>query len=269
MNNKFNETTRVNIATYKRLGEKNSERTLDDMIQSELTHARDQVRDNIIESEYTNLKVLKHINEDTGDINDSDYTKKEKIYFAKINTKIKNAEIIIGDIVNLLTYKPIYIKKAIGKDGKEINVYKIRTMVRDADKYLPQILNDKNSLNHQGKIENDPRITKLGSWMRKYHLDELPQIYNVLILRNMKWVGIRPMELAFWKNYSKDIYDEAIKEEPGFFGVNYYSREDEGIEHEEVLRTYQKEHKIYPEHTEKTYLRKILYNKLIKREHSS
>lgn len=74
----------------------------------------------------------------------------------------------------------IYKQERLGKDGKPFNILKFRTMVRDAEKEGP-------SLAHQ----EDPRITKIGAFLRKYRLDELPQLWNIFI-GEMSIVGPRP-----------------------------------------------------------------------------
>lgn len=76
----------------------------------------------------------------------------------------------------------IYTHRRIGKDGKEFQLYKFRTMVRDADEIL--FKKDKKLLKKfkQGdwKLEDDPRITKLGKMIRNLTIDEFPQLWNVL-----------------------------------------------------------------------------------------
>jgi len=171
-----------------------------------------------------------------------------------------------GAVVGLTLEDSIfYIKKALGQNGKPINVYKIRTMVEGADKYLSDILRDDN-LNYQGKLKDDPRVTKIGRFLRKYRIDEIPQFYNVFIKHDMKLVGIRPMEEEFWDRYPKDIRETALKYKPGWNGVNYVSREKDGTPHFEVLRTYLKEYEQHPIRTDIKYFFKIWYNILARWE---
>ena len=85
----------------------------------------------------------------------------------------------------------LYRQKRIGFKGKEFEMLKFRSMVSDADAMLPDLL----ALNeHDGalfKIKNDPRVNKVGRTLRKYSLDELPQLINV-IKGDMALVGPRP-----------------------------------------------------------------------------
>ena len=100
-------------------------------------------------------------------------------------------------IVALIIYiecpkaSPIYIQKRVGKNGREFCFMKFRTMVPDADKMLDELLTKNEMDGPVFKIENDPRITKFGRFLRKTGLDELPQLINV-ICGDMSLVGPRP-----------------------------------------------------------------------------
>ena len=112
-----------------------------------------------------------------------------------------------------------YTQKRIGKDGKEFNFYKFRTMVPNADEVLKKLLKQKKykkQWESHHKIDNDPRITKIGKILRKTSLDELPQLINVL-KSDMSLIGPRPLvpgELDEHKGNHK-IY-ESVK--PGITG---------------------------------------------------
>jgi lipopolysaccharide/colanic/teichoic acid biosynthesis glycosyltransferase len=79
----------------------------------------------------------------------------------------------------------------IGESGKLFRIIKFRTMITDADKLHHLVMSGQTGLH---KCENDPRITNVGRWMRKYSLDELPQLFNVL-RGEMSLVGPRPWAL--------------------------------------------------------------------------
>ncbi len=86
---------------------------------------------------------------------------------------------------------PIFVQKRAGKNGKMFSFYKFRSMVPNADKMLDQLL-DKNEMDGPVfKIKEDPRITKVGKFMRKTSLDEIPQLINILTGK-MSFVGPRP-----------------------------------------------------------------------------
>ncbi len=86
---------------------------------------------------------------------------------------------------------PIFVQKRVGKNGKEFCFMKLRTMVPGADKMLDQLLSENEMDGPVFKIENDPRITRFGRFLRKTGLDELPQLINVLC-GDMSLVGPRP-----------------------------------------------------------------------------
>lgn len=88
-----------------------------------------------------------------------------------------------------------YAQKRIGRDGRTFNCWKIRSMVVDADDVLEQYLADNPEANAEWlvsqKLRNDPRITKLGKFIRKSSIDELPQLWCVF-KGEMSLVGPRP-----------------------------------------------------------------------------
>ena len=98
-----------------------------------------------------------------------------------------------------------YSQERIGKDEKPFKMWKFRSMVVNADQMIDQ-LEDQNEINGaMFKIKDDPRITKIGHIIRKYSLDELPQLWNVL-KGDMSLVGPRPplpMEVADYTDYDK------------------------------------------------------------------
>jgi exopolysaccharide biosynthesis polyprenyl glycosylphosphotransferase len=86
----------------------------------------------------------------------------------------------------------IYKQKRVGRYGKEFDFLKFRSMYRDADKQLEELLKEGNEKDGPiFKMKNDPRITPIGRFLRKYSLDELPQLFNVL-RGEMSLVGPRP-----------------------------------------------------------------------------
>ncbi len=98
---------------------------------------------------------------------------------------------------------PVFVQDRIGKDGKKFRFLKFRSMVPDAESKLDQLL-DKNEMEgHAFKMKDDPRITKVGKFLRKTSLDELPQLFNVFV-GQMSIVGPRPplpREVAKYDDY--------------------------------------------------------------------
>ncbi|RJG43355.1 MULTISPECIES: sugar transferase [unclassified Mesorhizobium] len=92
--------------------------------------------------------------------------------------------------------KAFYGQKRLGRDGKIFTLWKLRSMVPDAALRLEEYLQDNPAARREWdgtqKLKYDPRITRLGYYLRKYSADELPQLWNVLI-GDMSLVGPRPM----------------------------------------------------------------------------
>ena len=164
----------------------------------------------------TSLKELKHslylVIKRTADI-----------IFALIGCIFLLPTAIIIKICNLITgdYNPIFLsQKRIGKNGKEFNFYKFRSMVPNADEVLFQILEKdeerKKEYELNKKLENDPRITKVGKFIRKTSIDELPQLINIL-KGDMSLIGNRPY-LPREKEDMGKSFNEIVKTKPGLTG---------------------------------------------------
>ena len=130
--------------------------------------------------------------------------------------------LIIAAIIYLDSGGPIiYKQKRIGKNGKEFSFYKFRSMVKNADTILEEYLstheNEKNEWQKNFKLKNDPRVTKIGRIIRKTSIDELPQLWNVLI-GDMSLVGPRPLLPNEVERYSGYIEDYKLVL-PGLTGV--------------------------------------------------
>ncbi len=145
-------------------------------------------------------------------------------YVLTITGTIAISPILI--VISLWIYKdspgPVIFKhRRIGKNGKEFNCYKFRSMCIDAKERLEELLkNDpkaKAEWEKDFKLKNDPRITKSGAFLRKTSLDELPQIFNVL-KGEMSLVGPRPIirdEIARYGEYIGDY----LMVKPGITGM--------------------------------------------------
>ncbi|MFC3614324.1 sugar transferase [Lutimaribacter marinistellae] len=92
--------------------------------------------------------------------------------------------------------RPFYTQPRLGRGGRRFSIYKLRTMITNADETLERILREDPVLRAEWestqKLKNDPRITPVGDFLRKTSLDELPQLWNVLT-GEMSIVGPRPM----------------------------------------------------------------------------
>jgi lipopolysaccharide/colanic/teichoic acid biosynthesis glycosyltransferase len=101
---------------------------------------------------------------------------------------------------------PVFFKQIrVGKDGKEFYMYKFRSMVSDAENKLGELLQFNEIEGAMFKMKDDPRVTKIGKFIRKTSLDELPQLWNVL-KGDMSLVGPRPplpREVREYNSYHK------------------------------------------------------------------
>lgn len=123
------------------------------------------------------------------------------------------ALVLLSSLFGILTVKikkedggpAFYSQTRIGKNGKPFKMWKFRSMIVNADKMVKQLEEQNEIDGAMFKIKDDPRVTKIGHVIRKYSLDELPQLWNVL-KGDMSLVGPRPplpMEVADYTDYDK------------------------------------------------------------------
>lgn len=113
---------------------------------------------------------------------------------------------------------PIFFKQTrVGRNEKEFTMYKFRSMITDAEEKLAQILHKNEVSGAMFKMKDDPRITKIGNFIRKTSIDELPQLMNV-IKGEMSLVGPRPPLPREVKEYSK-YHKQRLLVTPGCTGL--------------------------------------------------
>ena len=143
--------------------------------------------------------------------------------------------IIVAPLIFLEDPGPIIFKqKRVGRNGKYFYIYKFRSMYQDAEAKL-QTLKDQNEM--QGfmfKMKNDPRITKVGKFLRKTSIDELPQFFNVLE-GSMSLIGTRPPTVNEYQQYSAH-HKRRISIKPGITGLWQVSGRSEITDFEEIVR---------------------------------
>ena len=126
----------------------------------------------------------------------------------------------IVSVINKDYNSIFYSQKRIGKNGKEFNLYKFRSMIPGADEELKRILKEDKKLakeyKENKKLRHDPRITKVGKFIRRYSIDELPQLINIL-KGEMTFIGNRPY-LPREREDMGDYYDIIVKTKPGLTG---------------------------------------------------
>ena len=101
-----------------------------------------------------------------------------------------------------------------GKHGKPFKMFKFRSMYSDAEQRRQELEAFNQMSGPVFKINNDPRITPLGRWLRKYSVDELPQLINVLI-GQMSLVGPRPLPVYEVENFSDPAQRRRLSVKPG------------------------------------------------------
>ena len=114
---------------------------------------------------------------------------------------------------------PFYRQKRVGRGGVAFDLFKLRTMVRDADEVLEQYLADNPDARREWEVKqklcNDPRITRLGHLLRRSSIDELPQLWNVL-RGDMSLIGPRPIMIDQQEMYPGTAY---YRLRPGISGL--------------------------------------------------
>ena len=114
--------------------------------------------------------------------------------------------------------KVFYGHLRIGKNGKPFKMWKFRSMYMNADKMIDLLTPEQAKQYYtEFKIDNDPRITRIGNFLRKTSLDELPQLFNVLC-NDMSLVGPRPLIESEIQTYYADMYDTLLAVKPGVTG---------------------------------------------------
>jgi len=113
---------------------------------------------------------------------------------------------------------PVFFRQTrVGQGGREFDVYKFRSMVVDADRMLDHLAQHNETDGLMFKMRRDPRVTRVGRFLRKWSLDELPQLFNVL-LGHMSLVGPRPPLPSEVAQYSGDVRRRLLVK-PGMTGL--------------------------------------------------
>lgn len=142
--------------------------------------------------------------------------------------------IILAILVKVTSKGSIFfIDNRVGKSNKNIKVLKFRTMYYDAESRLKSYLTEEQmeEWTKERKIVNDPRITPIGKMLRKTSLDELPQLFNILI-GNLSIVGPRPItRMELEENFTEEEKNKLLTVKPGLTGNwQVYGRSDVSFE---------------------------------------
>ncbi len=179
----------------------------------------------------------------------------EKIFFVaqKTRRQLEVPEADNGPIIHL---------KRVGKDGRRITVYKFRTMYPYSE-FLQEYVYEHFGLQSGGKMKNDPRVTPLGRFLRRYWLDELPMIIN-LLKGELKLFGVRPLSEQYLSLYPEEYQKYRSCFKPGLippFYADLPEALDEIITSEKrYLEAYERQ----PLLTDWRYFRRAVYNIFLK-----
>lgn len=127
-----------------------------------------------------------------------------------------------------------FAQERIGKNGRRFKIYKFRSMYIDAEERKKELM-EKNQMNGlMFKMDDDPRITKVGKFIRKTSIDELPQFYNILV-GQMSLVGTRPPTVDEFNQYSL-YYKRRLSMTPGLTGMWQVSGRSSITDFDEVVK---------------------------------
>lgn len=174
-----------------------------------------------------------------------------KLYFVAMNTH--------APLTNIKpTYGPLVRLRRVGKNGKLIGVYKLRTM-HPYSEFIQDFIVKMNGYNEVGKPANDFRVTHWGKLMRKLWLDEVPQLINVL-RGEMKLVGVRPLSKVRFNELPKDVQEKRVKYKPGCFPPYVALCMPDSEKNIEAEVIYMNEKNKKPYFTDIKYLYNSIYN---------
>jgi hypothetical protein len=162
---------------------------------------------------------------------------------------------------------PFFPMKRVGKNGKIIKVYKVRTM-HPYSEYLQEFVLKLNGYNHLGKPANDFRVTGWGKILRKLWLDEIPQLYNIL-KGDLSIVGVRPLSQFRYNQFPEDMKHERIKYRPGCIPPYVSLCMPDATGNIEAERIYLNEMKKNPVITNIKYFALAIFNIATNRIHSA
>lgn len=178
---------------------------------------------------------VSNLNRETKKVREEILIKKEEIDSKYLYLFIKRIIDILGSLIGLVVLSPLFLivaykikkedpsgpiffsQERVGKNGKTFKMYKFRSMCVDAEEKLEMLLQHNDLQGAMFKMKQDPRVTKIGRFIRKTSIDELPQLWNVL-KADMSLVGPRPPLVREVKLYTDYDY-QRLYVKPGCTGL--------------------------------------------------
>lgn len=203
-----------------------------------------EILDKIKKFSYVQIKNKRHIKF-------GKYYEIKQYKLSKIDEAIKRIIDIIGQLIGIIIALPIMLtlliplklespgpfifkQKRVGRNGRIFYIHKIRSMYIDAEQRKQELIN-KNEMNgHMFKIEKDPRITKIGRFIRKTSIDELPQFFDVLA-GSMSLIGTRPPTVDEFEQY-ENHHKRRLSMKPGITGLWQISGRNKIQDFEEIVQ---------------------------------
>ena len=143
--------------------------------------------------------------------------------------------VIIGPIIFIKSPGPIFFSQIrVGKRGRQFKIYKFRSMYMDAEERKKELMAQNQMDGLMFKMKDDPRITKVGKFIRKTSIDEFPQFFNVL-KGDMSLVGTRPPTLDEFMQY-EEHHKRRLSLKPGITGMWQVSGRSEIQNFEDVVK---------------------------------
>ena len=143
--------------------------------------------------------------------------------------------IILGPIIKLDSKGPVFFKqKRVGRNGRFFMMYKFRTMCADAEAKKADLMEQNEMSGQMFKITDDPRVTRVGKFLRRTSLDEFPQFFNIL-KGDMSLIGTRPPTVDEFLKY-EDHHKRRLSMKPGLTGLWQVSGRSDISDFEEVVR---------------------------------
>ena len=143
--------------------------------------------------------------------------------------------IILGPIIYIQSPGPIFFKQVrVGKNGRKFKIYKFRSMYMDAEERKKELMEQNKMQGLMFKMDDDPRITPIGKFIRKTSLDEFPQFINIF-KGDMSLVGTRPPTVDEVEKY-EEHHKSRLAIKPGLTGLWQVSGRSDITDFEEIVK---------------------------------